>query len=253
MYQAEGGMFSGNLLLDVLDADGNQTGEYDVGNTQNFTIDPLKITEKTRIGRRNENYGNVVETVITEKTQALKFSLDDIQKKNLAMALFGSDSVVNQAAVTVTDEPITARLDKEVKLSKMKLKTAADAPVVKDAATELITYVEGTDYEVDYTYGTIKAITGGAITEALALEVTFKCNAYTGYNIQASTLTKIDALLRLKGKNIISGKECMVTVHKASLKPTGSVDFITDNFAKLEFAGEIQAVGGITWELLSLD
>lgn len=252
MYTPEGGIYAGNLLLDVLDANGAQTGEYDVGNTKNFTVDPMKITEKQKIGKRLENYGSLVESAILDKPQSLKFTLDDIYKKNLAMAMFGSDAVVNVGAGAVTDELIVARLDKEVKLSKLKLDPATP-PVVVDHATGLVTYVEGEDYEIDYTYGTIKALSTGAIAEAQELDVDFSNLAYTGYNIQAATLTKIDALLRLKGKNVVTGKPCMVVVYKVSLKPTGSLDFITDDFSKLDFAGDIQVVNGKTWEVTALD
>ena len=252
-YQAQGGIFAGNLLLDTLDANGAQTGELDVGETSNFTVEAMKITTKDRTGHRLENYGDLIDSTLTAKPQSLKFTLGDINKKNLAMAMFGTDSVVNQSAVTVTDEVIAARLDKEVKLSKMKLKDGADVPVVKDSATGLITYVEGTHYQVDYTYGTIKALSTGTITEGEALKVTFKCNAYTGFKVQASTLTQIDCLLRLKGKNVVNGKPCVVTVYKCSLKPSGALDFITEDYAKLEFTGDIKAVTAGTWEVVSLD
>lgn len=251
MYQSEGGIFAGNLLLDALDANGAQTGERDVGETSNFTVEAMKITQKQRTGHRLENFGNTIDSVNLSKTQALKFTLGDINKKNLALAMFGSDSVVNVSTGSVTDEAVVARLDKEVKLSKMKIKSTPAVVVTNDAGTT--TYVENTDYEIDYTYGTIKALSTGAITEAQALKVDFSYDAYTGYNVKAATQTKIDCFLRLKGKNVRTGKPVMVIVHKASLTPSGNIDWITDDFAKLEFAGDIQAVGSDTWEAIALD
>ena len=253
MYQAKGGIFAGDLLLDVLDANGAQTGERDVGETVTLTIDPMKITQKQRFGHRLENHGDIIGTVITGKPQSLKFSLGDHTQKNRALAAFGDDVVINVAAATITSENVVARLGKAVKLSKMKLKTGADAPVVKDAATGLITYVEGVDYEIDYTFGMITALAGGAITEAEALHVDFKCNAYTGYNITAATKSGIDVLLRLRGKNLETGKYGMLIVYKAALTPTGSVDFITEDYKNLDFSADIKNVGGKTWEFIELD
>lgn len=306
-YQSEGGIFAGNLLIDVLDANGAQQGERDVGETSNFTIEAMKITDKQRTGHRIENFGNLIDDIILSKTQSLKFTLGDINRKNLALAMFGEDSAIDVSSSSVTDEAITARLDKEMKLSKMKIKSSP-AVVVSVAAPSAwqtehayvltnfvlagtyraecttagtsgvseptwtgkvpgetvtdgtvtwtirkLTYTLDTDYEIDYTYGTITALSDGDIAEEQSLLVDFSYDAYTGYNVNAATLTKIDCLLRLKGKNINTGKPVMVIVHKASLKPSGSIDWITDDFAKLEFSGDIQAVGADTWEALALD
>ncbi len=309
-YQSEGGIYSGNLLLDRLDANGLQTGERDVGETNDFTIEPMKITSKQKMGHRLENFGDLVEETITGKPQSLKFSLgDNANKKNLAMALFGTDAVVDVAGGAVTDEAVTARLGLEVKLTKMKLDP--DTPPVVDVAVPAIwitltayalgvfvskiagnayryecteagtsgageptwpttpgetvedgtvtwtcrkvTYVEDTDYEIDYTYGMIKALADGDIPEGQALLVDFTNLAYTGYSIVASTLTKIDCLLRLKGKNVANGKACMVEVFKCSLIPTGNIAYITDDYGKLEFTGNIQAVDAGTWKMTGLD
>jgi len=309
MYQAEGGIYAGNLLLDVLDANGNQAGERDVGNTVNFTINPMKVTEKQKLGRRIENYGSITDSVILDKPQDLKFTLNDINKKNMALAMFGDDSVIDVAASTVTDEEITARLDKEVKLSKLSIKStpavvvtaptpaawqathayvltnfvskvapnayryectvagtsAASEPTWPTTPGETVTdgtvtwtcrkltYILATDYEIDYNFGTLKALLSGDIPDAQALLVDFSYNAYIGYKVQANTLTKIDCLLRLKGKNLKSGKYCMIVVYKCALKPTGAIDWITEDFSKLEFTGDIQAVPAGTWEATALD
>lgn len=311
MYTPEGGIYSGNVLLDVYDSiSGELTGERDVGNTQNLTFDPTNFEKKERIGKRMENYGQTIDSVLLKQTQAFKFVLDDINKENLALAMFGADSVVNVSASSKSDEEITAHLDKWVKLLMRKLKSspavvvtaetpsdwAADtgyesgdfvkpttpngyryectvagdsaevteptwpttigATVVDNEVTwtcRQYTYVLDTDYEVDYNAGMIKALSTGAIAEDQTLEVDYSYNAYTGYKVLANQVTAIHAQLRLVGKNVVNNDDVEVLVHKASLIPTGGINWITEEYATLEFTGDIIAVDAGTWEVTVLD
>ena len=308
MYTPEGGIYSGNVLLDVYDSiSGALTGERDVGNTQNLTFDPTNFEKKERIGKRMENYGQTIDSVLLKQTQAFKFTLDDINKENLALQMFGADSVVNVSASSKSAEEITAHLNKWVKLEMRKLKSSP-AVVVKaetpdawaaDTAYELgdfvlagsyraectvagdshgtteptwpttvgetiadnevtwtirkLTYTLDTDYEVDYNAGMIKALSTGAIAEDQTLKVDYSYNAYTGYKVLANQVTAIHARVRLVGKNVVNNDDVEVLVHKASLIPTGGINWITEEYATLEFTGDIIAVDAGTWEVTVLD
>lgn len=136
-YVAEGGIYSGNVYLDVYDSiTGLLTGERDVGNTRNLTFDPPSYEKKEKTGKRVENFGQTIESVLMKQTQALKFTLDDINKENLVIAMFGADSVVNVSASSVTGEEITAHLDKYSKLTKRKIKTSPAVVVKAETPSE---------------------------------------------------------------------------------------------------------------------
>lgn len=309
-YIPEGGIYAGNLLLDLYDVNGVRTGERDVGNTKNFTCLAPIIEQKERISKRIESYGQTLDTKEIKKQRKIRFALDDSFKDNLVIAIFGEDSLIDVSASSVSDEAVTARLDKWVKLTKRRLKsdpavvvtattpdtwTVATAyalgafvqPVTPNtyryeatvagtshAATEptwpttlgetvsdgtvtwtcrKLTYVEDTDYEIDYNVGMIRALSTGAITAAQALLVDFSYYAYTGYNIQADQSSQIDAFLRLIGKNLVTNDDVEVIVHKARLKPTNDTDWITDDFAAFEFEGDVLVTDDGTWEVNSID
>lgn len=307
-YVPEGGIYSGNVYLDVFSSiTGLLTGERDVGNTRNLTFDPPTIEKKEKIGRRMENYGQAIESIITKQTQSCKFTLDDINKENLVLSMFGESALVNIPAGSASTEHVIFHIDKWTKLAKRKVKASPAPTVVIQAApsewaTEHAyvvgdwvepatpntyryrcttagtsgvpeptfgtviggttsdgtvvwtcysqTFVENTDFEIDYDKGMIKAITGKSIVEGDVLHVSYSYNVYTGFKIDANKVTAIDAQLRLIGKNVVNNDDVEVLVYKMSLKPTGGLNWITEDFATLEFTGDILAVEGSgTWKV----
>jgi hypothetical protein len=131
MYQPKGGIYSGNLHIALLDADDNPLGFRDVGNTRALTCDAPKVTKKTRPSFRNENFGLDIEDKIMNQTQQVKLSPDDITRENLAIALFGEDSVIAaQTGEAVTGEDLVVYAGKKSRLAHRRVK-ASPAPVIK--------------------------------------------------------------------------------------------------------------------------
>ena len=71
---------------------------------------------------------------------------------------------------TVSNEDVTADLAEWVALANKRLKSGT--VVVTNVAGD-VTYIEGTDYVIDYGNGKLFSITGGAITDNLALHVDY--------------------------------------------------------------------------------
>jgi hypothetical protein len=248
MYTSKSGLYSGDLYLAKLDANGANLGFRDAGNTQALSFEAPQIEKVDKLSKRNSSYGSILDTVNKKNTQAVSFTLDDVFKENLAIAMFGEDAVVSQAAVAVVDEVVVARLDMWVPLVHSNLSTdVADAPTVKDSATGLITYVEDIDYEIDYERGMIKAITGGDITAAEALKVGYKTNGYTGFKVPANSVTHIDMTLLLIGKNRQTGEDVRVKIFKMTVNPSGVIDWLSDKFQELQFKADIIATDEGTW------
>lgn len=248
-YQEESFLGSGDLQLAVY-KDGVLLGERDVGNASQFVINPPTLEKKELIGMRRANYSQTIKSVITKTEQELKFTLTDINRKNLALAMFGEDAVFTQAAGTATEESITARLDAWSKLENRKIvDTAGSKPVVTNADAS-VTYVEDTHYLVDYQVGRIQALSGGTITEGQELKVTYGYQAIEdGWKVASNKVSQFECFLRLIGRDQANNRDCEVVVYKAQIEPAGDINWLTEDFNTLEFNGTILAMAGGTWDV----
>lgn len=249
-YTEESWLGSGDLNIDVYNSSGALTGELDVGNATIFAINAPSIEKKELTGYRRENYGDTIKSIISKIEQELKFTLTDINRKNLAMAMFGTDAVLTQAAGnnTATPETIVAALDKWVKLGFRLLDEETPPVVTGSGGTP--TYVEGTDYEIDYQVGRIKALSTGSITAGLSLLVGSTYLDLTGWQVTGRTVDKIEALIRLIGQDKANTRDCEVIVYKASLTPSGDINWLTQDYATLEFSGKILSTSDGYWDVL---
>ncbi|MGD8388943.1 MAG: hypothetical protein PVG49_17485 [Desulfobacteraceae bacterium] len=250
-YEEEGFLGSGDLNIDVYGSDGNLTGELDVGNASAFAINAPSVEKKEQTGFRRENYGKTIGSTIVKIKQELKITLTDINRKNLALAMLGTDADYTQTAGDNTSSPetVTAHLDKWTKLSNRNL-DPENAPTVKDS-TETTTYVENTDYEVDYQVGRIKALSGGSISDEESLKVGSTWLAITGgFKVDGLELNKIEAFIRLIGKDQANNRDCEVLVYKAELTPGGDLNWLTDDYATLELTGEILDTADGAWDVI---
>jgi hypothetical protein len=249
-YENEGFIGSGDLNIDVYGADGSRTGELDVGNASAFAINAPTIEKKEQKGFRRENFGKKIASVPISKEQELKITLTDINRKNLALALMGTDAVYTQTAGnnTADAETVIGHTDKWTKLVCRNLDSETP-PVVKDS-TETTTYVEGDDYEVDYQVGRIKVLSAGDIEDGDSLKVGSTWLAITdGYRVQALTKDVLYAYIRLIGKDLAHDRDCEVVVFKAELVPSGDINWLTDDFASLELTGTILNTADGDWDV----
>lgn len=250
-YTQEQFIGSGDLNIDVYDASGNKTGELDVGNAIAFTINAPAIEKKERKGFRNDNYAKTIKSVITKVEQDLKFTLTDINRKNLTMAMFGVDADYTQSAGdnTASPEDIVAIDDKWVKLVSRSLDEATP-PVVKDE-TDTTTYVLDTDYEIDYRVGRIKVLSGGSISDGDTLHVGSTWLAITGgYKIDGLEVNKLEAYIRLIGEDQANSRNCEVIVYKAQIEPGGDMNWLSEDYVDLEFTGKILDTTDGNWDVI---
>lgn len=205
-----------------------------------FSIKPNSdLKEKTSKGRYT--YGQVIESVPVPQPSDLTISLAEVNKSSLAIALMGTTGSVAQTAGTLADAPITAKLGKWADLGKLRL-TQGTVVVTNSAGTT--TYDEGEDYIVNYSFGWIKVLEGGAITADAALKVDASYGAVNGTEIKGSTQTQIRARFKLDGVNFADNAEVVVTVHEAVLNPSSEFDFLADDFASVELGGRMKTPVG---------
>lgn len=107
--------------------------------------------------------------------------------------------------------------------------------------TDTTTYVAGTDYSLstqDAKVGRIFTITGGSITDADDLHITYQYATSTYTEIYAFKQTQLEGKLRFVSDNP-AGTQQEVLIHRVSLAPSGDTAYIGDDWSTLAFTGEV--------------
>lgn len=224
--------YSGQGIFYVGDRDGsgNPTGLRSLGNvpSMEISIDVTKFEHKESCsGTRAVDL-----TIVQEKNGTFTMTLENHSAKNLALALWGADTVVT--GTTVTDEAVTAYHDKVSLLANINL-TAASVTVTGGGGTP--TYVEDTDYTIDYKNGTLTALSTGAIADLASILVDYTFGTYT--RVDAMTLTSQEKYLRFEGLNTVDNKTVVVDIFKASFDPVATLPLLNDEIQQIELTGNI--------------
>lgn len=205
-----------------------------------FEIKPNSdLKEMTSRGRAT--YGQVIESVPLPKPADMSVTLSEVNKDSISMALFGTAAVLNQGAGTVTDETVVLTLGKWVKLAHGNIATAG---FVVTNAGATVTYVLGTDYEVNYRIGMIRAISGGAIVDEASHKVDYTHNAISGTLVSGGTQTQVRAQFKLDGVNFADQLPVIVDVWEAVLTPDSAFDFLQNDFAEIALKGRLKTPAG---------
>jgi hypothetical protein len=188
-------------------------------------------------------FGQVTASIALPKPAELAVTISDFNRESLAFGLMGDDAVYTASSGSVTDEAVTADLDVYVPLAHKHV-TSGTVVVTNSAAST--TYVENTDYEINYAFGMIKAITGGAITDAQSLKVDYTHAAASGFQINGSTKPQVLGALRLDGRNLADDKKIIVEVYSALLVSDAEIDFMADDFVQFSMSGRMNTPSGQT-------
>lgn len=208
---------------------GAAAGLMELGNASKLE---LSISEdKQKLKDFSKPGGGTYASVSRISEAMLAMTLNDLNKTNVARALFGTESAVTGA--TVVDEVVTAYLGALVPLAHPN---PTAVTVTNSAATT--TYVANTDYEVRA--GGIYIIATGAIADAESLKVDYTYAAYD--KVEAMTTSSITLELHFEGLNEAnSGKPVIVDVYRAQLSPTKALSLLGDSFADLQVEAEVLA------------
>ena len=195
--------------------------------------------------KKDLNGANVAKELTAENILRLKEKNDKLLWQG---SVAGGDLIngwkywIEKGITTITDEAVTATaLDTAYALVGSNV--SHNSVVVQDS-TDTTTYVENTDYKIDYIVGTITAITGGAITAGDVLHVDY---IYT--NVGATTMNDNTPITI---SNIDEKLEAMVMAmtDKMANKPNLTIRMPMDYF-KLARANRNRAnqAAGVTEEL----
>lgn len=201
-----------------------------------FAIKP-NADIKQAIAKDKGKYGQAVASVGVIKPSDFSVTITQVSGSVLAMCLQGDSSAYSQGSGTITDEGIAAKLDAWVDLAKKNIDAGS---VVLTHTSGSPTYVEGTDYEVNYQQGWVYFYPGLTITADQSLKIDYDYSAISAEKILGGTTPMIRGMLELDGRNLVDGKDGLITVWQAMLTPTSEVDFLSDDFIQLVMQGNME-------------
>jgi len=204
-----------------------ESGYKDLGNCPDFKFKVASEKKEHFSSRSGTALKDAEETV--KQTAAGSFTLDEPNIDRLDMFVMGSGAVVTtQTAASITDQALTALLDRWVDIGKIDISNVVVTDV--GAAT---TYVENTDYEIDAAAGLFRALTGGSITDAEALLIDFDYANATINQTNAATSTTLKGDIFFVGSPPV-GKIVDIKGY-ASLSPNGELSMIGDDWMDFTF------------------
>jgi hypothetical protein len=206
---------------------GAAAGLLELGNASK--LDLAVKEDKQKLKDFSKPGGGTYASVSRIDTVTLQMKLSDLNKTNVARAVFGTESAV--ASGTVTDEVVTAYKGALVPFANINPTT-----VVVNSSIGSTLFVENTDYEVRA--GGIYILPAGAITDGQALKVDYAFLAYD--KVEAMTSGAIILELHFEGLNEAnSGKPVIVDIYRAQLSPTKALSLLGDKFSDLEVEAEV--------------
>lgn len=198
----------------------------------------VDIKQTTSKGRYT--YGQTIESVNIAQPTDLTLDLKEVTGDILVMAFLGTSAALNQASGTMADLAVTIKKNKWVEVGKLNL---GDTITVENSGGT-VTYVEGTDYELNRPLGMIKILSGSVIADAASLLVSGAYDAATGSVISGSTQTEVRARIVFDGINQADGTQVTVDIYEAVLSADSAFDFLADDFGNVSLKGTLKTPVG---------
>jgi hypothetical protein len=225
--------FSGDLFLNEFLPDKTYAGLLQVPGMSKFEI-TIKTKEEVLKSNGNDSYGAITHSFSVLDDVSGSIELQEFDMRNYAMVFCGVGTLLNSGSGTVEDLPVTAMLGRMVSLGKRNI---TDGSVVVTNSGGTVTYVLGTDYDINYKIGYITAKSGGAITASQSLLVSFEHLAISGQRIHAGTQAFYTGRGEYHGINLATGEDSIITIPKWNLASDSKASMLSQSSgAKFEMA-----------------
>lgn len=233
MTEATGALqIIGTIFIDRI-VNGSKQGLKEVRGMIEFSVTPKSKIDPQKSYDR-DTAGQVTAVVAQQEPNEVKVKFSAFNPLVMAIAMMGESSVISVGAATVTDEVVAAKLDCFEKLSKKNI-TSGSVVVTNSGGTT--TYVEGSDYTVNYALGLLQALSTGDITEAQSIKVDFDNAAYSGFLTKGAVTPSIQARILVDGENLADHENVSLEIDHAVLSATSPVDFMSDKMSTVEMSG----------------
>ncbi|MGE4520637.1 MAG: hypothetical protein AB7E04_14140 [Desulfobacteraceae bacterium] len=233
---------AGDVYIDRFDDNGNSTGLIHILSTQSFSL-KSSGEQKQLKSRSPSNYGQVIASVALPGASELKITHNEFDAENMAMAFLGDTAAYSQEAGTLTTKEVVIK------------KVGNWFPIgFRDISKEGIAVVdeldaalaEGTDFEINYAAGLIRALSGGSVQDGDLVKVSGTYTAVSGTKIYGATKPIIKGAVHFEGINLSNGKKCVADVWRTTLQPDSEVNFLSDDFGEISLSGSPEVVTGKT-------
>jgi hypothetical protein len=235
-------LLAGDVYIDRKDSAGNSLGIIGPVNSDEISLSQ-EIEPLTQTSYMRNTYGQTRKSINLPQPSTININLMDQPADLLALAFLGDVTVINESAGGISAENVTAILDRWVPLANKRINTTLPADAVQDS-TDTTTYVEGTDYEMNYELGMIRALSTGSIGDGDVLHVDYDKAAATGKQISAGTQSQIDCGILVDGINKATGEAVHVEIFEVALRPDGDIPLKATEFITTSLTGEIVTPSG---------
>jgi len=246
--------YEGDTYIDFLDDQGGQIGFIGPVDGQLFSwqINAEQVSAKSKM---RGTYGQEKAVLNNPSETNISLNLISVPEAVLAAQMMGTIVSANQAAGSLTDEPLVAKLDRWLFVGKRNLTAASD--VLTDS-TGTTTYVNGTDYELNERLGLVMPLSGGAISADEALLFDASYGAITQNKINGVTRSQVRARILIDLYDQVNGKDAEAIVYNAMMTPNQAIDLFSDAHIEAQFNGKAMtpvntAVDGTAPIVLILD
>jgi hypothetical protein len=217
----------GKLYFDRFDANGDPTGEEELGNC-------TEVQTSTEDEKREKFSSQVRESVklksvTTQRTVNVNISLDEHAMFNMALVTMGEEGTLTQAQGQVTGEMLTENVV-QGRWYPTEFRSIANVTIAGA--------VEGTDFEVDSISGRVKPLVGGNIADDSTLTVEYEHNNLELNTVNGGSASVIEGRLRFIG-DPASGPKLEVLFHRCSITPGGGLGLITDDYGAQALVMEV--------------
>ena len=193
---------AGELYLDLLDDDGELTGERFLGDGVSASL--TVTTERTQVFSGTSPVAEKLVDAVRSIERSIAITVRDMSHENLALFV-GAPKVteVTDAATAVVDEALTVNQGRWYQLGAKKTKPMGIGAIDKTPAKFVVTskpagttYTAGTDYDVEPERGRLYIVPGGDITNGGQILVDYTPLAGTRQAVKTGGLKPIHAALR---------------------------------------------------------
>ena len=230
----------GRVFFDPRDANEELMGEIYMGNCPgvNLSID----TEKAEHFSSEKGLREKDASLIVQVNRTGTITCDNFSAANFALWLSGTRTTVAQGATPVTAEVRAVEPGRYYQLgatsaSPLGVRNVSAVTVKNVGAT--VTYIAGTDYNVDLETGRVQILAGGAIV-AGDVEFGYTPVAGTFEGVKSGAAAELSGALRIVSDNASGGNRDFY-MPKVTLTPSGDLPIIAEgtDFVQMEFGLEV--------------
>lgn len=234
----DGLIYEGTVMVRNRRIEGS--GFFNIGNTTELKL-KADSEKKQRTSKQKGSHGQALDTITIKKPTTVSFKLNTFDRANLALALMGSDAVIEAKAVTTADQPlIIAKKGEWYAIGRDNLDAASVK--VKNAASANL---EKADFEINANLGLIRIQPEcSKVQDGEEVKITHSTRALGGFRIHADTVADFDLEIMVDGKNRTTGKEGKLHIPSAVVAADSEIDWFAEDFNEASFSGDTVLVPG---------